>query len=320
MLKRGERPHKEFRRFDFLIPLTAQCTLIEPGDRLYGELGKLETQARGAFLSFAPGFPAADVPDCGPTAFGMGFDKAQLESAIEAFRRRVADEEENFEAEFMNADAGVRKAIQIARNATRPVLLADTQDNPGAGGNGDTTGLLGALLTFRAPRSLLGLLYDPEAAVRAHQAGEGKELEFSLGARSGLPGVLPITGRFTVERLSNGEFDCTGPYYRGMRMKLGPTAALRRDDISVVVTSKKVQAADMAMFTHLGLYPAFFKIVGLKSSVHFRAHFQKIAEKVLVVAAPGPNPADPSTLPWTKLRKGIRLKPRGPAFGSAEVA
>ena len=320
MLKRGERPFKEFRRFDFLIPLTAQCTLINPADRLYGELGKLETQARGAFLSFAPGFPAADIPDCGPTAFGMGFDKPELDAAIETFRRRVADEEENFEAEFLNADAGVREAIQIARNATRPVILADTQDNPGAGGNGDTTGLLAALFTFRAPRSLLGLLYDPESALRAHQTGEGREVEFSIGARSGLPGVQPITGRFTVERLSNGEFDCTGPYYRGMRMKLGPTAALRRDDVSVVVTSKKVQAADMAMFVHLGLDPAFFKIVALKSSVHFRAHFQKIAEKIIVVAAPGPNPADPSTLPWTRLRKGIRLKPKGPAFGSVEVA
>ena len=33
-----------------------------------------------------------------------------------------------------------------------PVVLADTQDNPGAGGNGDTTGLLAALLARRAPR------------------------------------------------------------------------------------------------------------------------------------------------------------------------
>ena len=31
-----------------------------------------------------------------------------------------------------------------------PVVLADTQDNPGAGGNGDTTGLLAALLARRA--------------------------------------------------------------------------------------------------------------------------------------------------------------------------
>jgi microcystin degradation protein MlrC len=316
MLKRGERPFKEFRRFDFLIPLTAQCTMINPADRLYGELGKLETQARGAFLSFAPGFPAADVADCGPTVFGMGFDKPQLDAAIETFRRHVADEEENFEAEFLNADAGVKEAIQIARNATRPVILADTQDNPGAGGSG----VLAALLTFRAPRSLLGLLYDPEAALRAHQAGEGRELDFSLGGRSGIPGLLPGSGRFTVARLSNGVCDCTGPYYRGMRMKLGPMAALRRDDVSVVIASKRVQAADMAMFVHLGLDPAFFRIVALKSSVHFRAHFQKVAETVIVVAAPGLNPADPASLPWTKLRKGIRLKPKGPAFGTAEVA
>ena len=318
ILRRGEKPHKEFRRFDFLIPLTAQCTMINPGDKLYGELGKLETQAK-AFLSFAPGFPAADVPDCGPTCFGMGFDKVQLDLALETFRRRVADEEENFEAEFLGPEAAVKEAIIASRDASGPVILADTQDNPGAGGNGDSTGLLAAMLTFRVPRALIGLLYDPEAAIRAHQAGMGRELEFSLGARSGTPGVHPVVGKWTVERLSNGEFTCTGPFYRGMQMKLGPMAALRRDDVTLVVSSTKVQAADMVMFTHLGLDPNYFTMIGLKSSVHFRAHFQAIASKIIIVAAPGPNAADPSTLPWARLRRGIRLKPKGPGFGLDEA-
>ena len=32
------------------------------------------------------------------------------------------------------------QAMAIAAKAARPVVIADTQDNPGAGGNGDTTG------------------------------------------------------------------------------------------------------------------------------------------------------------------------------------
>jgi microcystin degradation protein MlrC len=54
--------------------------------------------------------------------------------------------------------------------------------------------------------------------------------------------------------------------------------------------------------------------MALKSSVHFRAHFQPIAREILVVTAPGPMPADPAELPWTKLRRGVRLRPNGPAF------
>ena len=51
-----------------------------------------------------------------------------------------------------------------------------------------------------------------------------------------------------------------------------------------------------------------------KSSVHFRADFEPIAEKLLICAAPGAMPADTATLPWTRLRPGIRIKPNGPAF------
>ena len=40
----------------------------------------------------------------------------------------------------------------------------------------------------------------------------------------------------------------------------------------------------------------------------------QIAEEILVAKAPGPMAADPADLHWTKLRRGTRLKPNGPAF------
>ena len=143
---------------------------------------------------------------------------------------------------------------------------------------------------------------------------EGAELDFSLGAKSGLKGHFPVVGRFRVERLGDGDFTCKGPFYKGARMSLGPMAALRKDDVTVVVASRKVQAADQEMFRHLLIEPMEKKIVVLKSSVHFRAHFGPIAEKVLVVAAPGPVAANPEMLRWRRLRPGIRLRPFGRPF------
>ena len=125
---------------------------------------------------------------------------------------------------------------------------------------------------------------------------------------------MPCTGRFKVGWLGDGNFVGSGPFYSGARMKLGPMAALTRDKVTVVVASKKVQAADQEMFRHVGIEPVRQRVMALKSSVHFRAHFQPIAREILVVAAPGPMPADPAVLPWTKLRRGVRLRPKGPAF------
>ena len=55
---------------------------------------------------------------------------------------------------------------------------------------------------------------------------------------------------------------------------------------------------------------ADFAVLALKSSVHFRADFGPIASRIVVVAAPGPNVADPSQLPFTRLRPGMRFAGR----------
>ncbi len=100
-------------------------------------------------------------------------------------------------------------------------------------------------------------------------------------------------------------------------MDLGPSACLRIEGVRVVVASRKAQLADQAMFRYVGIEPTEQAILVNKSSVHFRADFEPIAETILVCAAPGPMPADPSVLPWTRLRAGMRIKPNGPAFARA---
>ena len=115
--------------------------------------------------------------------------------------------------------------------------------------------------------------------------------------------------------LGNGSFTCTGPFYKGVTPNLGPMALLRTGGVSVVVSSHRIQAADKEIFRHLGVEPDQQKILGLKSSVHFRADFTDIAEQILVVEAPGANIDRPESLPYENLRPGLRLCPKGPEFG-----
>ncbi|MBW6494941.1 MAG: M81 family metallopeptidase [Burkholderiaceae bacterium] len=185
---------------------------------------------------------------------------------------------------------------------------------------GAPTAAASALQCFAAavadaePQFVMGLLIDAESARRAHEAGIGATLEFALGETSGLPGHSPLRGTFTVERLGDGKFECTGPMFKGFRMTLGPMALLRCEGVRVILASRKVQAADQEMFRCLGVEPVSQRIVALKSAVHFRADFEPIAGKVLVVRSPGPALADPADFEWRRLRPGIRLGPLGPAF------
>ena len=55
-----------------------------------------------------------------------------------------------------------------------------------------------------------------------------------------------------------------------------------------MVVSHKVQALDQAILRHVGVEPAECPILVLKSSVHFRADFGPIAERIIVGIAPRP--------------------------------
>jgi microcystin degradation protein MlrC len=311
-LARGRSPAKSLRSIDFLTGLPSQCTMIEPARGIYALLERLERE-HACVLSFTPGFPMADFPECGMAVTGYADDDARAQSATAALARAIADAERQFSMELFEPDIAVARAMQRGEPGA-PVVLADTQDNPGAGGNGDTTGLLSALISRRAPQSVLGMLIDPASAKQAHAVGIGRSAVFALGEISGVPGMRPLEGEFRVSALGDGRFTCTGPMFLGFRMELGPMAVLEKDGVRVVLASKKCQAADQEMFRHVGIEPKAQRIVALKSSVHFRADFQPIAREVLVVVAPGPAKADPTMFQWKRLRPGLRLKPGGPTF------
>jgi microcystin degradation protein MlrC len=316
MLAAGRRPERAYHAFDYLTGIPSQCTFIEPCKGIYEFLESLETR-HGVTLSFAPGFPMADFAECGMSICGYGRDAQALHKAMTELRARIEAAEKEFALELLSPEEAIHRAMKTGAVGL-PTVLADTQDNPGAGGNGDTTGLLAALLAIRPQDAVIGMLIDPPAAKFAHQVGVGNTAEFSLGAISGLPGIAPVVKRFKVEALGDGNFTGTGPFYRGFKMHMGPMAALSSVDapgVRVVLATTKCQTADQEMFRHVGIEPKRQRIVAVKSSVHFRADFQPIAREVLVVKSPGPALADPAEFTWTKLRKGIRLNPLGPRFG-----
>ena len=307
------RPVVAARRIPFLIPLHAQSTDLEPSRGLYAALAALESRAVPT-LSFTPGFPAADFPECGPVVFAYGESAGAANAAADTLAQQVQQAEPAFAIPVLQPEEAVRQAQQMAQTASRPVVIADTQDNPGAGGESDTTGMLRALLACGAQRASLGLMVDAQAARAAHAAGVGATLTLGLGGRSGIAGDAPLHASFRVEALSDGRVHCEGAFSRGAHMTLGPSACLSIQGVRIVVTSRKTQLADQALYRFVGIEPTREAILVNKSSVHFRADFSPIAHAVLVAAAPGPMAADTGALPWKRLAAGMRVRPMGAAF------
>jgi microcystin degradation protein MlrC len=169
---------------------------------------------------------------------------------------------------------------------------------------------------INAQSAVMALLDDAETALQAHELGVGAEFSAFLGGKSGQDGQYPLEGRFRVETLDNGKFTFTGDMFGGITADLGPMAVLRvldtPADVRVVVGSTRCQCLDQAIFRHIGIEPAEQRIVAVKSSVHFRADFESMADNILVVAAPGAHPCRLDNIKYLNLRPGVRLGPGGP--------
>jgi microcystin degradation protein MlrC len=312
-LAAGRREPMQARRLPFLIALNSQSTWMEPAKSRYDELVALDDRL-GTVSSFCMGFPAADFDECAPMVWSHGERAAE---AVEVIHRAVA-EPGQWTLDVLDAHAAVTRALARAEHDARPVVIADTQDNPGAGGDSNTTGMLHALLAQGAGRRwpgqvALGMLFDEAAARRAHAMGIGGSFEGTLGTAvptfTGRPSDAPVAGRFTVKALADGICTLKGPMMTGLKTGLGPSACLEIEGVQVAVVSGKAQLLDREMLRMLGMQPEAMRIIVVKSSNHFRADFTPIASEILIAKAAGPMAADPADLPWKKLPASIRRKP-----------
>lgn len=306
---------QENRQVPFLIPINGMCTFMEPARGIYLLLAALEKQQGVASLSFAPGFPATDFPECGPVVWGYGSDGTAVARAVKALSDAVCNAEPAWAVEFLTPEEAVARAQTLAKTATRPVIIADTQDNPGAGGSSDTTGILHALIAADAQASL-GLLYDPQAVQQAMAVGKGKSVTLTLGGKSDINGDPSVNATFMVEEISEGQCKFDGPMMNGIVVNVGPVVTLRHGNVKIVVSSVKSQMLDRNLFRVGGINPEEENILVVKSSVHFRADFQPIASEILIAKAKGEMKADSKDLPWTRLRNGIRTSPQGEQFSA----
>ena len=313
----GNQLCKAFRQVPFLVPLTSQHTESVPCLSLYASLDQLPGDT---FVSadIAMGFPPADIFHSGPSIVAYAGSQKQANEVADGLLQSFLDAEDRFEDKLISPEIAVAEAT--AHTGTGPVVIADAQDNPGAGASSDTTGLLHALVGGNAQGAVLALLDDAETALQAHNLGVGTEFSAMLGGKSGQDGQFPFDGRFRVETLGNGEFTFTGDMFGGITANLGPMAVLQvldtPADVRVVVGSVRCQCLDQAIFRHCGIEPAEQRIVAVKSSVHFRADFESLADKILVVEAPGAHPCRLDNIKYDKLRPGVRLGPGGPPHES----
>src|SRR5262249_17493870 len=132
-----------------------------------------------------------------------------------------------------------------------PVVIADMADNPGGGAPGDSTFLLESMLALDMRDAAVAMICDPVAVQTAMRAGVGASLPMRIGGKAGRVSGRPLDVQARVLAVSNDASQMA----QGMRMSLGPAAAIEVAGIQIVLNSIRAQTFTPECFTALGIDP-----------------------------------------------------------------
>lgn len=241
----------------------------------YGQRRQAELAGKILNVSVFGNFVFSDVPENGISIVVTARnDRAIAESLAD----EIADLGWSRRDGFIKPLTGLAEATDLAVNMERdPVIFSDAGDNPGGGGSGRTTELLGSLIEADAQNILYGSFFDPALAEAAHAAGVGATFAANFNSTaSGEPWEqwdIPLSADAKVLALHDGNITGRLGIFSGRRMTLGKSAALQIGGIIVIIISDRAQTADPVFFEMFGLDIADAHTVVVKSRGHFRAGF-----------------------------------------------
>ncbi len=307
----GERGCVEMVKLPLVPPAPSQ--LVAAGT-VYAELierGQNHVGGNILNVSLCGGFALADSDKCGFSVVvsAIEADRNMARGIARLLARQVWQERARFRIRLTALKEAVARAGACGRDPTLPrVILADVADNPGAGGGGNTTALLQALLEAGAERVLLGVFTDPSLAQQAfrHRVGDRFEARINEGL-DGDPFARPMQVQATVLALSEGRFVGRKGMMQDARGHLGPSALLQVGGLQLAVISRRQQLLDPAQLDILGADLSQVRTLVVKSRGHFRAAFDDFTEaaNILEVDCPGLTTPKLASLPWTRMPRPI---------------
>jgi microcystin degradation protein MlrC len=285
---RGDfRPAHRTIKVPILSPTVVQWTGAPPWSDLVQRALVWEAREPDVFVNVFFGFPWGDAPDGGMTVQALTngdpdlADRVARDVAAFAWRHRRA----LLDAAHVHPIAdGVRLAREAVASGASPVVLADHSDR-----SGRATWLLGEVLRQGLARTLIATVASPALVTAAVAQGlsAGDPFDAMVGGGADPSAGEPVRVTGTVLRL----LDAPAPGVAGSGGGGGHWLCVAFGSGNVLVVSPQLaQIVEPDELWRLGLEPADFDIVAIKSRVHFRRGFDDsgYARTILLVEPPEP--------------------------------
>ncbi|GIO08049.1 microcystinase C [Brevibacillus reuszeri] len=283
--------------------ITTSLTSMSPAKDINEICWEWEKHPRVIDCAFFHAFPYTDVPEVGVSVVAVtDGDKALAKLVADDVAQHIWARREAFAPDVISPDEGIRQALAAEG---QPIVINETSDNPGGGAPGDGTYLLRAMLEANLPSACFACIFDPEVAQIAHKAGVGSTITVNLGGKVDRLHGEPIALTAYVKCLTDGRYIIKSPMGQGTPVNLGKSVRLQADGLDILVCSVSTQVLDEQLYLLHGIDVTAYKIVALKSSQHFRAVFDLIAEKIISVDSPGLTTLEFSSFAYKRLTRPI---------------
>ena len=298
-LNKAVVPKMGYSRIPYLLPLFP--TAFEPLKTYNQRAIELSKQTGVLSVRITHGFFPADIEEMGMSVITItDGDQVKADEIASELDRDLWEHRSSLVRSFSSIDDALDEALSAVPKADgKPIVLGDASDNTGAGGMGDTTHILRRVMERGLKGCAFGPMVDGESVKKCFALGVGSEIDLDLGGWSN-PTVSggPIHIKGVIKTLTDGRYKNIDAQDRGVLQKQGATAVLEVDGNVVIVCSHPVQPMDVASIMSCGIIPSSWPIIIVKSAVHYRASFGKIAYKLIDVLAPGYAVPQPNGLPY----------------------
>ncbi len=288
-LEQRLRPSLVWVPVPVLLPGERTSTVDEPAKAIYGTLPSICVQEGILDASLLVGYVWADEPRATASAVLTGTDLPLLTRSAVHLAQQYWDA--RFDFTFGMPTGSIAACVDWAQQATtQPVILADSGDNPTAGGVGDRTDVLRHLLEHDMGDVLIAGVADQPATEVCYQHGVGGTVEVQVGGTLGGTPSVAVTGEVV--------FLSTTPTARDrqavVRSRAGP--------ITLVLTARRRPFHHVSDFTDLGLDPGAFHLVVVKSG-YLSPELAALANPNLMALSPGAVDQDITRLRPRHVRK-----------------
>lgn len=281
-----------------LLPGERSSTEDEPGKSLYADLPSFES-ADVWRTDLMIGYVWADEPRATACAVVTGTDRIAAEAAGASIAQSFWDARDGFQ--FGPVTGPLVAMLDIAATTdTRPVILADSGDNPTGGGVGDRGDVLAALVARDWQDALIAGITDRPAVDACFAAGVGVTVALKIGASLD-PAGGHVIANAQVITLDAGN----APAQRQAVVKIG--------GITVVLAARRRPYHNIANFTLLGLDPTAVSLLVVKSG-YLSPDLAPIANPNLMALTDGVVNQDIARLPNVHRAKGTLPFDANPDF------